>query len=157
MNLATETAESVRSSPLTILAIGVLGTTSVYIAGIPGVLVGLVAIATWRVLPPVYVVAIGQLGVATLLGPEPPLRTFAAFQGALLTVLVGDLLDHRRTPGSLGTGLLFILGTGTVAVAATSWLDERWLAVLLVVGFLVLVGYGVHRYTVVHFDLNNEY
>lgn len=157
MNLARGTVDSIRSSPVTTVAVIVFGITGVYVAAIPGALLGLGAIVMWRVLPPVYVVAISQLGVATLLGPSPPLIRFVALEGTLLAVLVGDLIDHRRIPHSLGTGLLLVPGIGVLAVTATSWLDGHWLATLLVVGLLVLGSYGVHRYTVVQFELNNEY
>ncbi len=150
-------APPLHSSPATAAAAVALLAAGAAVAGLPGALVGLVVVAVWIAAGPVYAVAAGQVVVAAVAGPDAGLGPLLALEGLLLAVLVGDLVDHRRDPRSVALAAAAVGGAAAVALAATSLLPELWLATLAVAVPLALAGYTVHRYTVVRFDLTNEY
>lgn len=123
-----------------------------WLAGLPGLLVGLLVGVLWFSVPVPYVVAAGHVAVLWISG-DPALGPAITLEVGFLAILGATILGRRSAPRRLT--LLGLLGLLLGALAWVGWhvWDTRWLAGLAVVSLIALGLYGMHRLAVVTVEL----
>lgn len=116
-----------------------------WIAGGVGVAVGLLLAVGAVILRPVALAALAHGGLVVLVpelsGPTS-LIEIGLFELGVVAVLVSEPpVDRATTVLTIGIGL----GLAGVTIAAQLWIDQL-ATVLVLLGLVAVVGYGIHRY-----------
>lgn len=127
------------------------------VAGGPGAVGGAALLLAWLLVPPIFVVALGQVVVAALLPTEVPLRTVALPEAALAVLLLVDVVDRHSPIKTVIVGVASLVAFAGLAVAGIHWLATLWQAAALVVAVAAVAAYAMHRYTVVAVERSHEF
>lgn len=127
------------------------------VAGTPGIVAGGALVVAWLLVPPVFVVALGQLLFAALLPADAPLVAFAVVEAPLVAMVLADVTDRRAPLRTFGGGVAALVAFGALAVAGAVWLDSLWTAAALLVCAAAVAAYALHRYTVVTVEITDEF
>lgn len=146
-----------KGTPGALDAIAVLGAVGAFwlLGGPLGAGLALVLGAALFALPGLFVMALGQVVLATIL-PENP-QLWAILLGELpLVALLGADVDRRRAGRQAGTAFLFGAAVLVASVAAIALAPRLWIAALAVLGVTALFLYGGHRYAVVRYETRDR-
>lgn len=127
------------------------------IAGGPGAVGGAAVLLAWLVVPPIFVVAVGQILVTALLPAEAPLFTIALFEAPLAALLLVDVADRQAPLKTVVVGAVSLAAFAGLAVAGVHWLARLWQAAALVAVVAAVAAYALHRYTVVAIEMSHEF
>lgn len=124
---------------------------------VPGLLAGAAVVAAWLLAPPVFALALGQLLFAAVLPADASLTVIAVVEAPLLVLFLVDVADRRAPLRTVGGGAVTLAAFAGLAVAGVHWLARLRHAAALLVCVAAVVGYALHRYTVVVFEFTDEF
>ena len=131
--------------------IALLATTIVFwvLAGLAGLVGGLVLGVATLALPRVFVFALGQLLVATFLPSDPAVMTLVLSEIPLVGLQFSDSSGQPLV--SLSTLTTLVVGGGSLLAGAlvVRTVSPLWMSAALIIGLVAIVSYGIHRYTLV--------
>lgn len=135
-----------------LLAVGVLIAALLYATGPVGLAIAALTAGAWALAPVPYALAAGHVALVAL-GPGgfDPVGV-AVVEAGFLAVLVAALAREPAPRAALATAGLALLATGVVAWAALAT-GSLWAVAGTILLTLATIGYAIHRYQLVRFDL----
>ena len=121
-------------------------------AGPVGVLVGLLTAAVWYALGTPYAFAVGHVGIVVAFSDGIDPLMLALLEVPFVALLLAPLVRHHARVRAIGVALTVVLAGSALVWVGTSQLSLS-VTVLLVLGFLVIVSYGIHRLELVRLGL----
>lgn len=137
-------------------AVGAAGAGNV-VAGAPGTVAGAALVVAWLVAPPIFVVALGQVLFAAVLPDGASLAAVALVEAPLAAIVLADVTDWREPLRTFVVGVVSLVAFAAVALAGLGWLARTWHVAALLVCVAGVASYALHRYTVVTFELTDEF
>lgn len=131
--------------------------SSSFVGGLPGVLVGIILLVSWLFIPPIVLVALGQLLFVTLLLPTVTTVTFVLVEASLILLFLSDTLNRRRPFTTLTVGISCLAAACGLVLGSLSLELDLWQNAAILIGVTAFISYALHRYTVVTLEVANEF
>ena len=132
-----------------VLAAGAL----VLVAGLPGLLAGVLVVAGWYLLSVPFALAVGHVLLAVTVPQSSAIGAFVLVEVGFVLLLVGPLVRGREDLRIVSAAIVVFLALLGVVAVGLRWYESVALAALALVVAASLLGYGLHRYELLRLGL----